>query len=496
LPPSKITLSETKDNINIINLEGTNKYRQEVVLSSKGEHIYITLDNSSFEESAEYPLYNIQANNNNLQENYYIVLRGLGIDFKPVEEVIQVRDQYTFRSSIKFTKLKSLFPDSRMEISGGDSIELVGFSSKFKFSNFNINKTFEKTSYSLGASDDQDIENVQGYTLDNSLMMSISTEVQNGTVRNFLKLYYIPFIHGKFYRNVEEYELREKIISEQLLVGMEGEVKDYCYDEVRNKLYTLNDDLTISVFPIRKEGFAGTVLKRTKDVSLSLESILQRVKIGSTHTINSVLLNPKETVGEYIIARETPASRNNEGEAPIALEFLNEDYNWSQDGYVFTSSFSKGKKSFESNYFDITFDELGQWDFFIIEPDESLKVHVLGSNSYLERMNSILSIVEANKQKLNSTLKINKYSFLVEFLQNDVRHTWDTENEVEKSNTLKICKDKITNELKVIDLTANIVYFLNEHMDYYYLDFNNKIIGTVDEYQSVTIKYEDLVIEI
>ena len=35
-------LTETKDNINIINLEGTNKYRQEVVLSSKGEHIYIT----------------------------------------------------------------------------------------------------------------------------------------------------------------------------------------------------------------------------------------------------------------------------------------------------------------------------------------------------------------------------------------------------------------------------------------------------------------------
>ena len=37
------------------------------------------------------------------------------------------------------------------------------------------------------------------------------------------------------------------------------------------------------------------------------------------------------------------------------------------------------KESFESNYFDITFDELGQWDFFIIEPDESLKVHVLGA---------------------------------------------------------------------------------------------------------------------
>ena len=47
-------------------------------------------------------------------------------------------------------------------------------------------------------------------------------------------------------------------------------------------------------------------------------------------------------------------------------------------------------------------------------------------------MNSILTIIEANKQKLNSTLKINKYSFLVEFLQNDVRHTWDTENKVEE----------------------------------------------------------------
>ena len=85
---------------------------------------------------------------------------------------------------------------------------------------------------------------------------------------------------------------------------------------------------------------------------------------------------------------------------------------------------------------------------------------------------------------------------MVEFLQNDVRHTWDTENKVEKSNTLKICKDKITNELKVIDLTDQIVYFLNEHMDYYYLDFNNKIIGTIDEYESVTINYEKLVIEI
>ena len=51
----------------------------------------------------------------------------------------------------------------------------------------------------------------KGYTLDNDLMMSISTEVQSGTVNEIeLKLYYIPFIHGKFYRNVEEYELRNK----------------------------------------------------------------------------------------------------------------------------------------------------------------------------------------------------------------------------------------------------------------------------------------------
>ena len=489
--PRRISLSKVKDNVNIINVTAKNDYTEEVVLSSKGEHIYITLEDVSSEDTSDYPLYNVNTNNSLFDENYFIVLRGLGIDFKPVEEVIEVRDQYTFRSSIKFTKLKKLTRDPRINIVGGSSIQLVGFSSRFSFSNFNLNKTFIKTSYSLAASDDKDIENVQGYTLDNNLLLQVFKEEEN----NFLRFYYIPFIHGKFYRSLEDYETRRKVISEQLLLGLEGEIKDYCYDEPRNKLYTLNSDLTISVFPLQKEGFKKTVLSRTKDVSLSLESILQRVKLGSTHTINSVLLNPKEILGEYVIAREIPSSRIEEVEAPIALEFLDEDYNWSQTGHVFTSSFSKGKKSFESNYFDITFDELGQWDFFIIEPNSNIKPHILGTNSYLERMNSILNIIESNKKDINSTLKINRYSFLVEYVEPINNYSWANLEDVNINNEFKMFKDRITNELKVVDLTDGKLYLLKEHMDYYYFDFNNKIIGTVEEYNSITIKYEDLVLE-
>lgn len=492
LAPTRIQLNNTLLGNTIVDLESENFLDEEVNLSSNGNYVYITLENSSYETKNNYPTYNRVTNNELLEESYYIIVRGLDIGFEPIEEIIFVKDQFTYKTKNQFTKLMSLEEDEAYSVTQGPSIELVGFNSVFKISNYNIHKVLEKTSYSIATSDDKDIEDVEGYTLDNDLIFSIYTDENEN---NFIKFYYIPYLHAKFYRHVLDYELKEKIISEQFL-NVEGQIRDYCYDKLRNKIYTLNQDFSISIFDIQKEGFSLGFINRTKMVSLSLESVGQRVKKDETKTLNTVLLNGRDLVGDYIIFRETPNTRGAAQDFALNIEFLQENKTWSQEGYVFKSSFSLGKEKFEPLYFDVDFNTEGQWDFYIIEPDESLKIAVLNSPDYETRVAEIKRLIDANVKEPISKIKINKYSILVEqaFSLREYRE-WSVNLGLDPDSSYKICKEGVSNQLKIINLTNNNIYLLDEKMDYFYLDFENKLIATTEEYTSATITYGDVVIQ-
>ena len=150
--PTRIELFDTLLTNTIIDIEAKDFYEENQNLSADGEYIYITLDNSSFETDSEYSLYNTVSNNELFEESYYIVVRGLDISHRPLEEVIYVKDQFTYKTRNQFVKLKSLFANQKYDVWGGPAIELVGFSSKFKFSNHNIHKSIERSAYSLEVS--------------------------------------------------------------------------------------------------------------------------------------------------------------------------------------------------------------------------------------------------------------------------------------------------------------------------------------------------------
>ena len=91
-------------------------------------------------------------------------------------------------------------------------------------------------------------------------------------------------------------------------------------------------------------------------------------KASSTQTLNSCLLNSTDLVGDYIV-QEKHRIQDLLTTQPINLRSSCKQIKPGVDGMCLRVLFLQ-KESFAPDYFDVNFDTLGQWDFYIIEPSQ------------------------------------------------------------------------------------------------------------------------------
>lgn len=434
------------------------------------------------------------------QENK-ILISGIDIYGEPTQEYIYIYNEGYYESRHFYKKLCPLEGEVKYNVIKAETIEVTGINAKIEVLQVPV-RLGSKESKSLFSILEEDIvsfgNSLRGTFLVTKLKQN--TDSQNNiysSIDNIHRFYRNRYDYQNEYTTIDSNEFDYVKYSQCLLNSSEEHIKieDYCYDYQRNMIVTLSRDNMIRWYKLQHTNFETKEFERSKRVTYTIESEKQRVSLNETLKMHVHLERNKGVVNDLFIARRKPFSIG--GEEEFDFEYLQNDKNtWSSTLHVFERSTSLNEiKLFSTINFDVTFDEIGQYDFYVfsaITKGESSLIYKLKNNliTNVEFKKSVESLLEKNLQR---ELFINSYSVMCEYLTPIL----ELESPVELSDTnsyeLGIFYQNVENTLYITREFSNTceINEIIEHKDYFIYDYENNIAALLEEYETLTLSLEN-----
>lgn len=471
--PQRLSFLESKE-ISSIFFRTNKRYTEESFYFDKEpKEIYFDLTNIEYFDN--------NRTRENFEESYYITIRGKDILNRFIEEKIDIKNIGLYKSKNKFKTIEPVVKDIERNLVGGPSIEIEGVVGEVIFYHYPINIIGKEIKNRILVSPKKRGELFPGEATENNLFIEL--RVENN--KSYLDYIYRYFINGYEYRasdQREEQESFEEIIFSKVLKSLNEEdvlVEDFWWDEVLEKIITIDNLGILRYYSIDKNDFLESEIKRTKAINFSFESDSQQVAENETSNLYLFLERAKGNINKVFVFRKRP---NEE-----LFEFLNDEDEW-----VYELSFFEGWKkldsyeNFISKKISITYDLKGQYDYFVAsfkeDTESGLLQKIVEGNSSVDEF--IKYINNYQEGIYEDKLHVNKYSVMCE--------SGDLVKEIETSlgeGNYGILKKGVESKLHIIKKENEIetCYIFEEHKDVYLLNYNNGEIALSDKYDEVNI---------
>lgn len=419
------------------------------------------------------------------QESYYIILRGKDILGKYIEEKINIQNIGLYKSKNKFSTLEPVIKDREKNLNGGPSIEIEGIKGTVKFYHYPINVLGKEIKNKIVVSPKKEGERLPGESSENNLFIEL--RVENG--KSYLDYIYRYYVEGFEYRasdQLEEQESFEEILFSKVMKSLNDEdilVEDFCWDEVLEKIITIDNLGIVRYYSLDKRIFLESEIKRTKEINFIFESDSQQVAENETSNLYLFLERAKGNISKVFVFRKRP---NEE-----LFEFLNESNEWVYELTSF-NGWSKldSYENFDSKKIPILYENKGQYDYFVASFREDTETKLLekidnNESSVEEFINYINNYKEGIYKDI---LYVNKYSVMCEYAE----LIKEIDSELGEG-VYGVLKKGLENKLHIIkkENDTEHCYIYKEHKDVYLLNYNNGEIALSDIYDEVSISIND-----
>lgn len=417
-------------------------------------------------------------NSNQKEGDYFIVIRGIDIADNYKEEQIRVTNDTLYRTKTKFKYICDLVKDVEMGIVGGSMFERINFEGRVVCSIFPIYRDY--ISYDFYELVSPYSKRIAGAEI------NAENEVMNFYSKMYLKLNRdeendLDYL-GYYFCGLDEttVSFTSQINDENKLMILmfeqrldydkeEGEKLNQIWPDYRiNKLVAVSNYGNLYYFNVGKNEFDAPMLPKTKNITLELESMSQHVKFNSEVDLKIFNRNYGYEIDNIIIIRNTPTERNN---LETSFEFLQADGTWDLQPFIFERDsrklfITKLEELRESSFLDsisipVIFDEVGQWDFYILS-------FANDNYNFKEQMNKYAN----NPNELSTSWSL--YDFLI--------------NEIHRNEYLSLSKDNPLN----LNFELNYYSVMVEHStSYYKYLFKQKLLTklNVDNLQNIDVNF-------
>lgn len=270
----------------------------------------------------------------------FVYLSGLDEDYQRIQEVIPVRDDGCYISRNIFKVLESVTHD------GFDgTVDVFLTSSKEGL----LDETFIRSKY------------VSGVTADSSGPLRLYLVQESfGTVLAPV----INRLREGRNRTRPENEVQEEdlvLLCNQALLDSDENfvnIKSVAVSPLDTKLYALEENGRVLVYEPKFTPFKERGDRPSEDTYLDILPEVHRVDYGEEIDLWTWFRVPTVRVSDVVIKRVDPAGTE---------EYLQSDLTWAAAVYEFKGLDAEGKfpeESWRDFSFSVTFDQLGQWDFY------------------------------------------------------------------------------------------------------------------------------------
>jgi hypothetical protein len=496
-----------------------NSYTCEEIFDFKNEYkkIYI--------EVSDTKVFDSKIINENFNDHYSVVLRGYDEADRKIEETIRIKDDGIYESQNWFKKLCPLKKEN--SIVGGGSIEKYGFDGSLKVRNLpvKINNTIDKNSTIIKVSNELGYDTL----IENDVEYKLTTETDSdGITRSFMEYIFRSYEDGSSYK-IEGAELDptffKETLSKRCLFNNTLEpivVKSFAIDRVRDRFLTVDNNFTLRSYKLHRDSFEKKLIKRTRLIDLGFEAENQRVYLGEVGKINLLLERAKRTILNVIIGRHTPERRlSYADDSDFNFEFLQADLTWGDSLNYFGGRNRADKyENFSSMHFENTYDEAGQYDFYVITLRE-----LSFTEDYLDEVRAgnipesdfKAKLVEFSNDPYQQKIAINSYSILCEEMLPEFEVDLDKvlvetalgnygeeisaesieeltehlliETEVSIDRNVSLWFENCENDLKlsVNILNKNYIFSIKRYYDYIFYDYNSGEGVVLEPYDNLSI---------
>lgn len=475
--PQRISLEKEKI-VNTIFFSTNKKYSNESFFFEKDpKEIYFDLTNIEFFEN--------NRTRKDFEESYYVILRGKDILGRYIEEKINIQNIGLYKSKNKFSTLEPLIKDIEKNINGGPSIEIEGLEGEIIFYHYPIKILGKEIKNKIVVSPKKSGEFLPDEASENNLFLEL--RVENG--KSYLDYIYRYYIEGFQYRSsdqLEEQEAFEEIMFSKVMKSLNNEdilIEDFCWDEVLEKIITIDNLGIVRYYSIDKRIFRESEIKRTKEINFVFEGDSQQVAENETSNLYLFLERAKGNIAKVFVFRKRPNEQ--------LFEFLNESNEWVYE----LNSFNGWEKldsyeNFNSKKIPVFYETAGQYDYFVASFKKDTETKLLEKISKNESsVEEFINYINNYKEGIyEDILYINKYSVMCE--------SSELIKEIDSGlgeGSYGILKKGLENKLHIIKKENNIEYCFvyKEHKDVYLLNYNNGEIALSDVYDEVSISIND-----
>lgn len=480
--PNRIESEYIKLKNSLIKETNENEISESFYLDKNGENIYIdTNDVTNFITSVSKPFFDNDAS---------IILRGKNSLFEDIEEKIIISNTGMYKSKNRFTSLEKI--EKQEDISGGNSISIIGLEGNIKF------YTSPKKIYGKEIKDKILINKINRLSNENGLIdNSLFIELREESGSFYFDYIYRYYLNGQDYKKEESLvgsEFYEDLLFSQILLDIDSNpiiVEDFWWDKVCKKIIVIDNKGIIYYFNLKKNEFLDFKFERSKNITFSFEVLNQQVALNEEAEVFVFLERPKGPVKKYFIVLEKPSDDSDDYSQ---LLFLNENKEFVQE-----ISFLKGKdhldifENVDSFSFINTYDEVGQYDYYIISFTEEDDILESLENGQLDKNNFFKQIKKRIEDPLERIIHVNRTSVFCEYLKPE--KTLDT---LLGEGNYSIYKEGCEYNLYCLkdNLNEEELYKIKEYKDGFIFNYRSGEIGTTDNYSTLSININNsLVIE-
>src|SRR6056300_14114 len=442
-------------------------------LDKEGENIYIDLNYvNNFITSVSQPYFNNETS---------ITLRGKNSLFDDIEETIIIKNTGMYKSKNRFTSLEKI--EKQENISGGNVISIVGLEGAIRFFS-SPKKIFGKEiKDKILVNKYNRLEDRNG--LDENYLFVELREEEDNFYLDYIYRYYESGIDYKKEESLEGIEHFEDLLFSQIILDINGEkvkVEDFWWDEVKQKIIVIDAEGIIYYYNLNKHFFTEPRFSRSKNITFIFEAINQQVALNETSEIFVFLERPKGPIYNYCILLEKPNDESDEYENFL---FLNENKEFQNE-----ISFFKAKdhldvfENVDSFKFDVNYNEIGQYNFYIISFRIKEDMHYEFENNNLTKNELLTRIQNRIEDNYETDIHVNRLSIYCEFLKPE--KSFNT-NLLEGNYSLY--KEGPENNLYCIKTENNIdsLYVINEYTDGFLFNYSSGELAVLNEYESLSI---------
>ena len=456
--------TEISDYILFDTLRSFFRFSEKKHLGEQGEHLWFYIPKTY---KNEYQIDEIikfknaettyRFNSNQKEGDYFIVIRGIDIADNYKEEQIRITNDTLYRTKTKFKYICDLVKDVERGIVGGSMFERINFEGRVVCSIFPIYRDY--ISYDFYELVSPYSKRIAGAEI------NAENEVMNFYSKMYLKLNRdeendLDYL-GYYFCGLDEttVSFTSQINDENKLMILmfeqrldydkeEGEKLNQIWPDYKiNKLVAVSNLGNLYYFNVGKNEFNAPVLPKTKSITLELESMSQHVKFNSEIDLKIFNRNYGYEIDNVMILRSKPSERNN---LVSNFEFLQADGTWSFNPFVFERDarklfITKLEELRESSFLSsiqipVLFNEVGQWDFYILSFANDNYHFKEEMNKYIRNPNELSAswnlydflISEINRNEylslqkdnpVNLNFELNYYSVMVENSTSSQKHS-------------------------------------------------------------------------